>query len=93
MNINRINPLDPLFSIKKAEATERLERNERGQSIQVSADAQLAHERLYAMDAVRRSPDTRIEEITRVKSAIADPAYLNDKIELLADEIIKAFNW
>ncbi|NIZ18422.1 flagellar biosynthesis anti-sigma factor FlgM [Entomospira culicis] len=93
MNINRINPLDPLFSVKKPEAMGRVERSERGQSIQVSSDAQLAHERLYALEAVRRAPDVRADEIVRVQAAIADPNYLNDKIEALADRLLDAWNW
>ncbi|NIZ40424.1 flagellar biosynthesis anti-sigma factor FlgM [Entomospira entomophila] len=93
MNINRINPLDPLFSVKKSESIGRTERSERGQSILVSPDAQLAHERLFALEAVRRTPDVRVDEVTRVKAAIADPSYLNDKIEALADRLLEAWDW
>lgn len=91
MNINRINPLDPLFSVKKSDSVERTERNERGQSIQVSTDAQLAHERLLALEAVRRAPDVRANEIARVKMAMADPSYLENKIEMIADRLLKAW--
>ncbi|NIZ47072.1 flagellar biosynthesis anti-sigma factor FlgM [Entomospira nematocerorum] len=93
MNINRINPLDPLFSVKKSEPIGRTERSERGQSIQVSPDAQLAHERLFALEAVRRTPDVRVDEVARVKAAIGDPSYLNDKIEALADRLLEAWDW
>jgi hypothetical protein len=61
MNVNRINPLESLYSAKKPENVGRTERSDRGQSIQVSSDAQLAHERLYALEAVRRAPDVRLE--------------------------------
>jgi anti-sigma28 factor (negative regulator of flagellin synthesis) len=93
MNINRINPLDPLFSVKKSETSARIERSDRGGSIQLSSDAQMAHERLVALEAVRKAPDVRADEVARVKAAVADPRYLDNKIEALADKLLAAWSW
>jgi anti-sigma28 factor (negative regulator of flagellin synthesis) len=93
MNINRINPLDPLASIKKADNVDRAVRTQRSQSIQVSSDAQLAGERFAALEAVKRSPDVRQEEIERVRATMLSPTYLEDRIEKVADRIMEAFSF
>ncbi len=93
MNINRINPLDPLTSIKRADNIDRTVRTQRSQSIQVSSDAQLAAERFAALEAVKRAPDVRYEEIERVRAAMLSPTYLEDRIEQVADRIMEALSF
>ena len=92
MTIDKLGPIDPLKNLGKAEKPAKTVRTDRSDSIELSAEAKSRAELLGAREAVRATPDVRLDRIEAVKVKLQDPNYLNNAIlESTAEGILKSF--
>jgi len=92
MTIDRLGPVDPVSKFNKTAKTQKAVRKEKPDSVNVSNEAQKMSEIFKATEAVKASPDVRLDRIEEVKAKLQDPNYINDAVlGTVADGIMEVF--
>ncbi len=92
MTIDKLGSINPIQSYNKSEKTAKTAQKTESDSISVSSEARAMGEIFQVAEAVRETPDIRMDRIEEVKQKLNDPDYINDKvINSVADKIIDMF--
>ena len=92
MTIDRMGSLDPLKNLGKADKASKPVKTDRPDSIELSSEAKIQAEALSVREAVRSSPEVRLDRVNELKVKLQDPNYLNSAIlESTAEGILKSF--
>ena len=91
MTIDRLGPVDPVAKYNKTAKTEKAA-NTPTDSVNVSEEARKQAALQQMAEAVRETPDIRMDRVEEVKAKLQDPNYINDTVlESVADSILDVF--
>ncbi len=92
MTIDKLGSINPLQNYGKTEKAVKSALKTEKDSISVSSEARAMGELYKAAEAVRLTPDIRMDRVEEVKRKMSDPDYINDAvINSVADKIIDMF--
>ena len=92
MTIDKLGSINPVQNYNKPEKTVKSSNKTENDSISVSSEARVMGELLKAAEAVKQSPDIRMDRVEEVRRKMSDPDYINDTvINSVADKIIDMF--
>jgi negative regulator of flagellin synthesis FlgM len=92
MTIDRLGPVDPVSKFSKTTKTEKPVSKEKPDSVNVSDEAQKMSAIYKATEAVKASPDVRMDRVEEVRQKLQDPNYINEKVlGAVADGIMESF--
>jgi len=92
MTIDKLGSINPVQNYNKPEIPVKSSNKTENDSISVSSEARVMGELLKAAEAVKQSPDIRMDRVEEVRRKMSDPDYINDKvINSVADKIIDMF--
>ena len=92
MNVERLGPLEPVAKQNKTNKVSRPVKNNGSDSINISSDAKTMGEVYRVSEAVKSTPEVRMDRIEEVKEKLKDPSYIDEKIvESVADSIMDLF--
>jgi len=92
MTIDRLGGIDPLNNYGKTEKTTKTSKPEARDTIELSAEARDRAELFMATEAVRSTPDIRMDRVEELRRKLEDPNYINDTLlEGLADRLLDSF--
>lgn len=92
MTIDKLGSINPVQNYNKPEKPVKSSNKTENDSISVSSEARVMGELLKAAEAVKQSPDIRMDRVEEVRRKMSDPDYINDTvINSVADKIIDMF--
>lgn len=92
MTIDKLGSINPVQNYNKPEKPVKSSNKTENDSISVSSEARVMGELLKAAEAVKQSPDIRMDRVEEVRRKMNDPDYINDAvINSVADKIIDMF--
>jgi len=92
MMIDRLGGIDPLKNVQNTQKPQRAKETAQPDSINVSEEARVRAEVLYAMDAAGSTPDIREDRVAEVMEKIKDPDYVNKAVvDIVADRLLDVF--
>lgn len=92
MTIDKLGSVNPLQNYNKAEKPASTGSKAEKDSISVSSEARAMGELYQTAEAVRQSPDIRMDRVEEVRRKMNDPDYINEAvINTVADRIIDMF--
>ncbi|MDX9800667.1 MAG: flagellar biosynthesis anti-sigma factor FlgM [Spirochaetia bacterium] len=92
MTIDKLGSINPVQNYNKTDKPVKSSNKTENDSISVSSEARVMGELLKAAEAVKQSPDIRMDRVEEVKRKMSDPDYINDAvINSVADKIIDMF--
>lgn len=92
MNVERLGPLEPVAKQNKTNKVNKPVKKNGADSINISSDAKTMGEVYQVSEAVKSSPEVRMDRVEEVREKLKDPAYIDDKIvESVADSIMDMF--
>ena len=80
MAIDRLGPVDPVAKYNRTEKAAKVERKESLDSVDVSQEALRQAAIRQVAEAVRQTPDVRMDRVEEVKAKLQDPNYINDLV-------------
>ena len=92
MTIDRLGPVDPVRKFKEINESKQVASSVPADSIDVSEGAKRSAALQKVADIVRDTPDIRMDRVEEVKKKLADPNYINDAVDAMADKILDAFD-
>lgn len=92
MTIDKLGSVNPLQNYGKTEKSVKSSYKAENDSISVSSEARAMGELYQAAEAVRQTPDVRMDRVEEVRRKMSDPNYINEAvINTVADKIIDMF--
>lgn len=92
MTIDKLGSINPIQSYNKNEKTGKAAPKAESDSISVSSQARAMGEVFQVSEAVRATPDIRMDRVDEVRAKLNDPDYINDAvINSVADKILDMF--
>lgn len=92
MTIDKLGSINPIQSYNKNEKTGKAAPKAESDSISVSSQARAMGEVFQVAEAVRATPDIRMDRVEEVRAKLNDPDYINDAvINNVADKILNMF--
>jgi negative regulator of flagellin synthesis FlgM len=92
MTIDKLGSINPIQSYNKNEKTGKAAPKAESDSISVSSQARAMGEVFQVAEAVRVTPDIRMDRVEEVRAKLNDPDYINDAvINNVADKILDMF--
>ncbi|RLW68412.1 MAG: flagellar biosynthesis protein FlgM [spirochete symbiont of Stewartia floridana] len=88
MTIDRLGPVDPVSKFRKTNESKKVASSVPADSIDVSEGAKRSAALKKVADIVRAAPDIRLDRVEEVKKKLADPNYVNDAVEAMADKVL-----
>ncbi len=92
MTIDRLGPVDPVRKFKEIKESKQVSSSVPADSIDVSEGAKRSAALQKVADIVRETPDIRMDRVEEVKKKLADPNYINNAVDAMADKILDAFD-
>ena len=93
MTIDKLGSINPIQNYNKSEKTGKAAPKAEHDSISVSSEARAMGEVFQVAEAVRETPDIRMDRVEEVRAKLNDPDYINDAvISNVADKIMDMFN-
>lgn len=91
MRIDKLAGVDQYAKIEKTRSRAKVEKQAKSDSISVSSQA-VKNAELYAVaEAVKATPDIRMDRINEVKERMADPNYIEKALDDVAGRIVDMF--
>ena len=92
MTIDKLGSINPIQNYSKTDKPLKSSYKTENDSISVSSEARAMGEIYQAAEAVRLTPDIRMDRVEEVRRKMDDPNYINDAvISTVADKIIDMF--
>ncbi len=92
MTIDRLGPVDPVAKYNKTNKSARVSRRTPVDSVAVSEEARKQAALQQISDAVRSTPDVRMDRVEAVRARLQDPNYINDAVlDSVAGSIMDVF--
>ena len=92
MAIDRLGPVDPISPYNRTGKASKVDRKQAADSVDVSQEARRQAAIQQIADAVRQSPDVRMDRVEEVKAKLLDPNYIDDLVVGdVADKLLDAF--
>ncbi|PIE04042.1 MAG: flagellar biosynthesis protein FlgM [Spirochaetales bacterium] len=92
MTIDRLGPVDPVAKYNKTNKSAKVSRQAPKDSVAVSEEARKQAALQQIAEAVRSTPDVRMDRVEEVKARLQDPNYINNMVlESVADSIMDVF--
>ena len=92
MTIDKLGSINPIQNYNKTDKPVKSSYKTENDSISVSSEARAMGELYQAAEAVRLTPDIRMDRVEEVRRKMDDPNYINDAvISTVADKIIDMF--